>query len=98
MRDKNARCEMEYCGSMVTQSDQKRKNKDIFLVSLHYQSLQIIALLLQACVLEILTSFVRCDPGYLTITLMTFSPSAFGTVKEMKCNVLLNRLTHSTQQ
>ena len=61
----------------------------IFLVSLHYQSLQIIVLLLQACLLEILTSFVRCDRGYLTITLMTFSPFAFGTVKEMKWSVLL---------
>ena len=35
--------------------------------------------------------------GFLTITLMMFSP--FGTVKEMRWNnVLLNRLIHSTQQ
>ena len=40
--------------------------------------------------------FCKMWSGSLTITLMTFSP--FGTVKEMKWNVLLNRLTRSTQQ
>ena len=59
---------MLVCTSSKEILESERKSKDrptrapnvVFVVALHYQSLQIIVLLLQACLLEI-SSFVRYD-------------------------------------
>ena len=87
MQDKNARCEIEYCEipgqaprsrNLTKNGKAKTGHTDsnvIFLVSLHYQSLQIIVFLLQACLLEILTSFVRCDRGGFIEHANTFHPT-----------------------